>query len=98
MLDFPVYIALAINIMDELGLSSKMHCEHLLKETKVISHHFIKGGVNNSPSLTRCSTSVIKVIGRVCSKAFKGRVGFRFTLRISRHGLTVVETNLLRWC
>ena len=82
--------------MDEPGLQSKMHCKHLRRQRwQYISHHFIKGGVNNSPLLTRCSISVIIMSGHEYSKGIKRRVGFSFTVRNSRRGLTVVETNLL---
>ena len=44
-----LYKALAIDIMDENGLTSKVHLEHLPKETKVadtlLAIYFIAGGI-----------------------------------------------------
>ena len=42
-------MALAIDIMDERGLSNEVHCERLIKEGEsdtVLAMYFIRGGIS----------------------------------------------------
>ena len=72
-------VTLAINKLNEFGLSNTVHRECLPKKTKV-KQYWLQKDYQGVPASR--NVSIIKVSGQMHSNTFKRRLGFHFTVII----------------
>ena len=66
-----IYYDIYVTIMERYGLSNKVHCEYLPKETKIMLHQLLISQQGHLNAAVKQSTSVIKMSKHTHSEGFR---------------------------